>query len=84
MIIYVILDTEYSINQSRIPSLVQRVGYQRNKEKDCRIVQHNLTTALSSTNHLRHEYIQYTVCPIYMAVSLAFFSISAFRCSVLY
>ena len=53
MILYVILDTEYSINESHIPSLEQQpVGYQRNKEKDCRIVQHNLTTALSSTNHL--------------------------------
>ena len=52
MVIYVILDTEYSINQSRIPSFVQPVEYQRNKEKDCRIVQYNLITALSSTYHL--------------------------------
>ena len=76
MVIYVISDTEfreYSINQSRIPSLVQPVEYQRNKEKDWRIVQHNLTTTLSSTNHLWHEYIQYAICPIYMEVSLAFF-----------
>ena len=52
MVIHVKIFTEYSINQSHISSLVQRVGYQRKKEKDWRIVQHNLTTALSSTYHL--------------------------------